>query len=281
MSASNSLLATLEELPKLRPFPTVASRVMAACEDPNADPKDVSAIIQCDPSMAIRLLNVANSPAYGFSSEISTIDQAIVVLGFRSARNLVLSVAAADVFAGGETAKEARAKLWKHSLGCAAVARLLASQVGNVSPEEAFLAAILHDVGKLVFYDVADTDYLDVTQDVDSNSIINVETEAFGTNHQELGQRCADQWGLPLEIADAIAFHHMPEVAAPDDQLAGVICIANSLVLSLGLGGSQNDNEKPELALKRSSIAIGPDAIEEICERGRQEFETILKACSG
>jgi putative nucleotidyltransferase with HDIG domain len=254
---------------------------MAACEDPDADPQEISAIIQCDPSMAIRLLHVANSSAYGFSSEISTIDQAIVVLGFRSARNLVLSVAAAEVFAGGETAKEARANLWEHSLGCAAAARLLAAQVGTVSPEEAFLAAIVHDVGKLIFYDFADADYLVATQNVDSSSIINVETEAFGTNHQELGQRCADQWGLPLEIADVIAFHHIPEAAAPGDQLTGLVCVANSLAHALGLGGSKDPHEDPAVALQRCSITIGSDALEEICQSVRQEFETIRQACSG
>lgn len=281
MSTSNSLLATIEELPELRPFPTVALRVMAACDDPNADPKEISDIIRCDPSMSIRLLRVANSSAYGFSNEISTIDQAIVLLGFRSARNLVLSVAIADVFAGGEAAREARDNLWAHSLGCAAVARVLASHLGNVSPEEAFLASIVHDIGKLVFYDVVGKDYLAATEDADSCSIVTLETEEFGTDHQQLGQRCADQWSLPIEITDAIACHHMPETAPQGDQLAGLVCVANSLAHSLGLGGSQNDDENPQLAFERSSIAIGNDAIEEICERARQEFETTLKTCSG
>ena len=130
-----SVSQALDKLPQLRPFPVVASRVLAVCNAEDADVMELAEVMQCDPAMSLRLLQIANSAKYGYCGSIATVEQAIVVLGFRAVRNLALSVSAQAVFNEGKTAGQARQKLWQHSLACAAVARQLAPHFSQISPE--------------------------------------------------------------------------------------------------------------------------------------------------
>lgn len=267
----------LDDLPEFRPFPTAATRVMAAFDDPNVEASDIAQIVQCDPAMALRLLSVANSSSFGFSSEIATVDQAIVVMGFRAAKSLIVAVAASAVFDGDS--KNDRNNLWQHSLACAAVSRIVANHVG-VCPNEAFLAAIVHDVGKLVFHDIAKDAYVQATTSSSSSEITAIEQDLFGITHTELGERYASEWGLPCEIADAIACHHAPSMAIGNPQLAGVVCLANSIVRAEGLGSPYHDGENVPEAIERSLFQIDDDTVQHFIENGRTEYEDIRKACA-
>ena len=275
-----SLIASLEELPQLRPFPVVASRVLAVCNSEDADVMEMAEVMQCDPAMSLRLLRIANSAQYGYSGEIATVEHAIVVLGFRAVRNLALSVSALSVFNEGESAQEARQQLWQHSLGCAAVARQLAPHVSRITPDEAFLAGIMHDVGKLVFFDVVPDDYAIVCQTADCQSIIEVEARSFGITHQDIGQRCGDEWELPAEINAAIGFHHTPQSAQDSEELVAVISVADYLAhawqLDLdGQGEEDSLDEIPETGLK-----IDAELLEQIRQEAPAEFESLRQVCS-
>ena len=278
MSASSANAIDLDNLPDFRPFPAVATRVMAAYDDPNFEPSQIAEIIKCDPTISMRMLSVANSPMYGFSNTITTIEQATVVMGFRAAKNLVMSIAASAVFDAEPSTREAAAQLWQHSLGCAAVARRIAKQV-NVCPDEAFLAAVVHDVGKLILLDADQQAYLDATRNVDSSRITDVEMESFGLTHTDLGERYGAACGLPSEIIDAIACHHDPAAAETCGQLAGVICVANSMAISLGLGQQPQETESISAALTRSTFALDQSEIDNISEVAMLDYEALRDAC--
>ncbi len=192
------------ELPEIRPFPQTASRIIAASKNPDIRAEELCELIQCDPGIGLKIMRVANSSAYGLSGEVRTLRHAVVVLGFKALSNLAVSIAAGDVFASGADDNGARQALWEHSMGCAAVASMLASQMRGMKSEEAFLAGIVHDVGKLMFLDLASEAYCEATAHVLAHNVISTEQELFGADHQELGMRCADDWGLPFEISDAI-----------------------------------------------------------------------------
>ena len=149
--SATTINEALQSESTLRPFPAVASQILSICEDPNVRPRDLANTIQCDPAVSLQVLRIANSSMYGFAGEIRTVDHAIVVLGFRAVKNLAISAAAAGMFELGEVAKESRQRLWKHSLACASISGRLATRV-DILASEAFLAGIVHDVGKLVFF---------------------------------------------------------------------------------------------------------------------------------
>lgn len=275
----DSFLDRLDSLSELRPFPTVASRLMTACQDPNTTSKSIADIIQCDAGLALRLLRLANSPLYGFANAIRTVDHAVVVLGFRSVRDLALSMTGADMFSQGSTAAEERAALWRHCLGCATVARLLTEYVPDVSPNEAFLGGIFHDVGKLIFYDLVPDEYVEVAAASTSISLAERERQTFGLSHEQVGMRCSEEWRLPATIANAIGYHHAPQSAPQDQHFVSLIHAANRLAKSWQIGSTEQPNEDAMEALADAPLALDATAIETVFARAAAEFDMMVQAC--
>ena len=273
-----ALNQVLQGQTELRPFPAVASQILAACDDPNAGPRELSHIIQCDPAVALRLLRVANSSMYGFSGEIRTVDHAIVVLGIRTVRSLAVSAATADVFLG-ETSKAARETLWLHSLACASIAGTLASAV-EVAPEEAFLAGMVHDVGKLVFFDVVPDDYAELEDRAGATTIVDMEDSAFGIDHQRIGRRCAEQWGLPGEINAAIGCHHAPERATFSEDLVSVVCLADALTRVWQPSNRRGVEDELANALERANLPIATSQLDELRPQALANLKALQQTCN-
>lgn len=262
----------LDELPEIRPFPETAGRIVAACNRGDSTAQELCGIIQCDAAITLKLLKIANSSVYGMSGRVTSLQRAVVVLGFRAVRNLALAAAAEDVFTsdGGTLGQT----LWKHSLACASVATLLA-KADRVSAEEAFLAGIVHDAGKLILFDAYGENYLEVAGGLPSEQRIAAERERFGTDHQELGLRCADEWGLPMEVADAISNHHDPLDAEDFRGLVDVITVANGLAQHWGVGGLDAREIDVERMVHQSPLSLKLDDLTELQERSLEGFDTL------
>lgn len=280
LPAAQSLLDRLEELPEIRPFPTVATRLMAACQDPNSTSKTIAEVIQCDAGLALRLLRIANSPMYGFANKIRSVDHAVVVLGFRCVRDLGLSMAGAEMFAQGDAAAEQRMALWQHSLGCATVARLLAEHVPDVSPNEAFLGGIFHDVGKLVLYDLTPDEYIELADALTAVSLIEQEQQTFGLTHEEIGVRYSEDWRLPPIITHAIGYHHAPESAPQDQLFVSLIHVADLLARIWQIGSPEECVVEREDVPTDTLLNLDSAQIDAVLERAPMEFEEIARACT-
>jgi len=264
MSAAASCLEdALDDLVELRPFPAAASQVIAVSDNPDATAREVIGIIKQDPALSLKVLQVANSPLYGFSGEIRTVDHAAVVLGFRTLRNLAVSMAVGEVFGSGDsmTAK-ARQDMWTHALSCGSIARTLATAARVANPDESFLGGIVHDVGKLFFFDYQPEHYSRiVTVDPGKNSVT-AELETFGIAHPRVGQRCGQNWGLPDEINDVICFHHEPMATDFDGTLVGVVAAANQLSKLWGDVPNEDGATRTEI-LTSAGIELSPSEEEE------------------
>jgi putative nucleotidyltransferase with HDIG domain len=260
---SGSFLAAVSEMSELRPFPTSATRLIETSNDPDSSPRDMAVIIRNDPALSVNLLRAANSSMYGFAGEIRTVDHAVVVLGIRSVRNLAVALAATAVFSQGSNAAEARSRLWGHSLGCATLARVMATRTKLVPADEAFLAGIVHDVGKLIFYDLVPEQYLKVTDEATTRTILEREGNEFGATHQEIGLMCAEQWGLPEEINQAICFHHNPADADISPDLVALVGLSNGLAAAWGIGATSPAEDEAEI-VRTSDIRISPEDLADI-----------------
>jgi len=217
---------------------------------------------------------------YGFANKIRSVDHAVVVLGFRSVRDLGLSMAGAEMFAQGDTAAVQRTALWQHSLGCATVARLLAEQVPNVPPNEAFLGGIFHDVGKLVLYDLASDEYIGLTDASTSMSLVEQEQQIFGLTHEEIGVRCSEDWRLPPIITHAIGYHHAPKSAPQDQLFVSLIHVADLLARIWQIGSTEecvvDRGEVPTDTL----LNLNASEIDAVFETAPLEFEETARACT-
>lgn len=275
----SSIVDLVNDAPVLRPFPSVATRLMQAMEDPNTSTSELGHILQCDPSISLKLLSLANGSVFGFAGEVRTVEHAIVVLGQKKVRNLAVSVAAEQAFATGATAVEQRRQLWHHSLACGVLARALAKRFGDVADDEAFLAGVVHDVGKLVFLDHVPDDYERATAAADVASIIDVERDAFGLDHTEIGQRCGEDWGLPWEINEVIGNHHETSDAAQIDLLTRLVAAANALAQIWEIGPPGTVSDTPQEVVERFELALSDADLNSLREQAIKEFAELQQEC--
>ena len=199
----------LKEIPTL---PAVAVQLLEAAMIDEADASRLVKIIKRDPPITAKVLQVANSPQYGFRGQVSTLERAVALLGNTAIRAIALGVSVFDAF---------RPKLdmpsefdprdfWKHSLGVALVAEAVGKKCGHGESGALFVAGLLHDIGRLALYYVEPDRYARVVGESFSYSVSLMEREraAFGADHTVYGQRLAEHWNLPRLIADSIRCHH-------------------------------------------------------------------------
>lgn len=257
----NSVKKLLDECPEVRPFPAVVTQLLAAIQNPDAKAATIAGIIECDPALAIRLLRMANSPLYGLRTEIQSIEHACTVLGMRPLKTLALTVAGVGMFSEGSGAQTERNALWSHSLGCATVARLLARTVPSVSSDQAFLAGVFHDVGKLLFFDLVPSEYSNLTQIYSASELTGQEQARFETTHELIGMKSAHSWNLSESVKVAIGYHHRPEESPNHFDLAAIVNVADGLARTFGVGSAGtpyldvSDHVIQELGLSQDVLA--------------------------
>jgi putative nucleotidyltransferase with HDIG domain len=276
-------LSHLDVLPTLAP---VAVKLLQVTTDDDSSARDVVALVRADQSLSARLLSVANSAALGAGGQVNTVEQSVVLLGFTAIRGLVLAVKVFECLEGGRPSARGRrfdrVEFWKHSLGVACAARQLAGRrpALGVDPEEAFVAGLLHDLGKVALdavfpkaYDRAAAEAEDARREM-----ADCERAILGVDHTVAGRHVARRWGLPRTIQDVIWLHHvspetLPErVAAP--ALIALVHLANAFVREqrIGHSGSHARGEAPtrlaeHLGFTEADLgALAHDVIAEVAQ---------------
>lgn len=275
-----SLEEAIRRVTELRPFPETASRLLSACQSEASSSQMIAEIVKHDPGVAARLLRIANSSMYGQAGRVRTIEQAIVLLGLRCVSDIAVAIAGQDLMNHGETSVAERRILWKHSLACAVVARTVAAVATDVRPEEAFLAGIFHDIGKLLFYDIVPDDYSQAVADVSLDDLLESERTTFGMTHESVGACCARQWGLSSAVRSAIGFHHRPEQSTDDSPLVLVTAAANALAHEWQLGCPASGQAPTNLETWTSSLGLCDDDLATAADRATAEFEEALEVCT-
>lgn len=230
--------AKINELPSL---PTVVVELLNSFDAPDIDTTRLAKKIALDQSLVAKTLRIANSPFYGLAGRITSINDAIVVLGFRAVRSLVTATAIAGTFARLAGSGFDHTVFWRHSTRVAIAARIIARRA-DCNPESAFTAALLHDIGRLLLAFCFPIEYaaaLAYRQQHDC-PLIDAEREILGIDHAAAGDQLAQQWHFPQSIRDAVAGHHAPETINAE-VLTGVVHVANVLVHSLGLEHDNNE----------------------------------------
>ncbi len=259
----------------LPPFPAAASQLVAELNQPDVQVARIIQLIECEPIVGSQVIRLANSPIYGTSRPITTIGHAIVVLGFKSVAQLALTVATADIFqTAGSTCADARRRTYCQSLAVATLARALARIHYRANPDEAFLAGVMHDIGKVILLDAAGDLYGEMISRHAGDTTPR-ENETFGTTHPLLGAACGREWGLPHCIALAIKHHHTPlvEVSEP---LSKTIIAANYYARLWQIGFEANDAVDLKEDDEADIPAVEDASIQPEC---MEQFAAIAEIC--
>jgi len=252
--ASESLAAKLAEVDGLKTFPVVAQKILALLSSRDFQVREVSNALKEDPSLAAGVLRMANSAFFAGTKQVSTIDQAFVRLGSRSVQEVVASVATMDLFPdSGGVGKMIR----DHCAATAAIGKFLANEFSAKHSEGIFLAGLMHDVGKMLLIESGEIDYASESIDaMKPDFSYQEERSLLGYDHAVLGAHVLTKWKLPSPIPTIVAWHHQPERAFRDGNLAPYVALLRvaDRVDSIVRGPSK---DKTEAMLDR--LAEGPE----------------------
>ncbi|SFM59540.1 HDOD domain-containing protein [Thermodesulforhabdus norvegica] len=236
MKASPLLKKIVSVTGDLPTIPHTAQLVMQKLSDPEVSPKELEKIILQDPALTARILKLANSPFYGRPRTIKTVSEATVVIGLNTLKSIVVASAVREMIKPfGLTEK----LLWEHSVSVGFIVRYLAEKLRFRRTEEAFLAGLLHDIGKVVLQLKAPSKMYIVIQELYTGAetdSIGVENLVFGFAHVHVGQLLARKWQFAQEIEEAIGYHHWPGRAKISPELAHLVHLGNSFAHKLEIG---------------------------------------------
>lgn len=248
--------------PRLPTLPVVAVQVLELTRQPQTDLKQIADVIQNDQALTARIIRTVNSSYFGLSRPCADIRQAMVYLGLNAVKMLALGFSLATVISDDDEwqVNFNYIDYWRRSLHAAAAAREIAAVTSAWDREEAFLAALLQDIGMIAFFRAYGDIYLqaiDLTEG-DHSALPSIEERSLQTDHAKVGATLTKRWNIPPQIVEAVRFHHDSDAASGQFKpLARIVQLAGDAAATVCR--STDGDPKPE-------------AIERFTARGREWF---------
>jgi HD-like signal output (HDOD) protein len=256
------------ELINLPTLPGILKKVSLLTEDEHSSASDIASVVSADQVLSAKILRLVNSPVYGFPGRISSVQHAIVLLGFNVVKGLVLGTAVFD--AVGPYGRG----LWSHSLGCAVISRHMAMVLDLSEPDEVMVAGLLHDLGKLVLA-VENTNRftLAVKQAKERGChIALVERELFSVDHSRVAGWIARDWHFPQRLADPLAYHHRPNLAKNSPDVTALVHVADILARGMGYGFPGDETLPPFNEKAYHRLNLTPDKLDRALAGADQDY---------
>ena len=234
---SLKLAAAVDGMPA---FPKSVQKILELTRNVDCSPKDLVQVIDKDPVVTVKVLRVVNSAYYSLPKQITSINHAVVYLGFNTIKNLALSIAAIGMLPASNAAGFDGGQYLLHSLSTAGVAKQLALRVEGADPMDCFIAGLLHDFGKVVFAQFMPEEFKKALafSQVNQSSLHLALREIVGTDHAVVGAMLVEKWRFSPELVDTIRHQHNPE--RKDTPMIACVFAANQISkkLEFGFGGN-------------------------------------------
>ena len=224
-AALEEFVASIQHLPL---FTGMAAQLVRSVEREDITTAELSRQISTDAALAVHLLRLVNSSYYGLSRRVGTVTEALAVLGLDLVRRVVTAAVLQRPLLAYLHDTQAAREFWRHQLVCAALARHLHGRKGQ-DGEVAYMAGLLHDVGRLVMlmHQPKDTEELLQRAGVDDDSSVETERKRFGFDHAQVGAALLELWGVPERMVQAT--HQHADVTEPEEPMAASVWHANRL----------------------------------------------------
>lgn len=262
MSEHPSISATVKSIEDLPTMSAVAQRLLELLGDPNYDAGEVCRTIESDQALALRILRLVNSPAYGIMRDIQTVERAVVILGAEALKNLVLCAGVAGAMSTIGSAERMQG-FWRHAAYVATASRVLASSTGLADPQDAFLAGLIHDIGELAL-DVVRPAQWERIVDLGSRHRLQNEKKYLGMTHQRAGHLLLSSWSMPDALAQVARNHHSSrDLLRRDQPIMAMVALADSMSRLSGAGVDPPTDSRDLLRMMRA-LEIEPTHVVEI-----------------
>lgn len=247
---SEKLAAAVDSMPA---FPKSVQKILELTRHVESSSKDLVQVIEKDPVVTVKVLRVVNAAYYSLPKQITSINHAVVYLGFNTIKNLSLSIATIGIMTAGNEAGFDGRQCLLHSLSTAGVAKQLALRLGAVDPMDCFVAGLLHDFGKMVlaqFMPGLFRQALALSQE-NATSLHAALREVIGVDHAEVAAMLVERWRFPADLIEAIRFQSGPDLA--DKPMIACVFAANQISkkLKFGFGGNPWVEELPPAIAQR------------------------------
>ncbi len=265
----------IDRVEHLATLPVILRKILEITGDPTHSPQELYEVIAQDQALAERVVRIANSPFFGHSGQVGDIHQAIMLLGYEHIRNISVSMSVLATFSkrGDRNLKQ----FWLHSFEVAFLAAHIADVAALLSPRAAFLAGLLHDMGRLVFYSIRSDHYRQI---LGTDDLLDREQVFFGCDHAAAGGLLAEKTRLPEEHVIAIRYHHKPSFAGSYRDLVAVVALAEGLsrrfspkIEDDGIWTPEHDALLLELSLSNDDL----DEMGELLTRKDAELQSFLE----
>jgi HD-like signal output (HDOD) protein len=217
---------TIIQLPAL---PTIAMEIVDMVDNPRTSASQLGKVISTDQALTAKVLKIANSPFYGFPRKISTIDFAIIVLGYDALKEIVISISlVSSLQKKSDLYFDAKA-FWDHAIASGVLARRLARDLGYRVSGEVFVGGLLHDMGVSVLHRYFKNEYKRIVEIARETELTFQEAveSVLGVTHADIGGWLAERWNLPDHLVEAISLHHSPVKAKRNTELVSLIHCAD------------------------------------------------------
>ncbi len=252
----------------------VVTQLLLLTEDPSASARDYERLIMQDAALTAKILRTANSPYFGGNGNITNLRRALTQVGNNSLRSICLTVSLQSALSTRNLNKAFQpATFWLHSLGVACAAKLLACLTHDqMQAESAFIAGLVHDIGKLALcmFLPQEADSVYALMRTKKISQYEAELEFLGVTHQDIGSMAAERWQLPCIYLSPIARHHEPvnPETGEIDRMTAYVHMGNILVHQIGL----------DMEMFKSSATEPDPGVLELLNLSEQQYEAIRLA---
>ena len=247
---SQKLTNAVDRMPA---FPKSVQKVLELTRDVNCTPKDLVQVIDKDPVVTVKILKVVNSAYYSLPKQITSVNHAVVYLGFNTIKNLALGIAAIGMLPKENAAGFDVEQYLLHSLSTAGIARQLAMQLDDADPMDCFIAGLLHDFGKVVFAQFMPHEFRQALEmcRADGSSLHQALRQTVGTDHAVVGAMLVEKWRFERGLIDTIS--HQYDIEQLDTDSFACVFAANQISkkLAFGFGGNPYVHALPPQIARR------------------------------
>ncbi len=276
------LIYSVSELPTPD---VIVEQIIATASNPNVSAKELEKVIAQDVGLSTKVLKLVNSAYYGLPRKISKLSEAIMILGFKTVRNLALSVFTYSALKASTKSKIDHDKLWAHFMLTAIFSENIAKYVGYMRKEEAFMSGMLHDVGKIAL-DILAPEYfyhLAIASEKIRRPIFKIEYDNEFESHTELGGDLLELWKLPEEYVAVAQLHELPSLSpdSPYIEISSIVHLANfySNLILPGYSYSYGNPFLDQISLKK--LALKPSQLQALLNNLTRVYEKSIDMLKG
>jgi len=232
LSKADQIVERLQNIENLPSVPKVLKEISLIFDSPDISINKISNMVGKDQSLTLKILSIANSPLYGLRRIVTSVENAILVLGIHEVKSIVTSLKMSSSINIKADKYFDPNKFWHHSMVVGILAQRISKDLGFNFEGNGFVSGMLHDMGILVIHEFLQDEYKEIIEYSQTNNVTFLEAEykIMGVSHQEIGEFLAEKWSLPSVYTDALRYHHQPTVSVENKYLSSILHVADYLI---------------------------------------------------